>query len=254
MEDALRASEDETRSVLAKSLHTWETYSRLTDGNELLPYDCVRLRAVLGHVPAFLGVNLPDHPLLHNLEHIDCETTEELWITGKSNWRTTIGDCNLPEKVLSSKLLLGLSSGTLCCFTEENRFRDWPGVENIEKPVKGNCIAVYDKLNKKEAATLAQLRMGMARINGYLHRIGVSETDRCDCGAAKETVKHFLLLCTRWDHLRAHLLQHLEMRIGDISFCLGGRSKNQELDPSPWKPNMNVQANASEGQIPSLLC
>jgi hypothetical protein len=100
--------------------------------------------------------------------------------------------------------------------------------------------AIYDTLNKKEAGTLAQLRTGMARINGYLHRIGASDTDQCDCGAAKETVKHFLFLCARWDHLRAHLLQQLETRIGDISFCLGGRSKNVELDPSPWRPNMNA--------------
>ena len=99
---------------------------------------------------------------------------------------------------------------------------------------------IYDTLSKKEAGILAQLRTGMARVNGYLHRIGVSDTDQCDCGVAKETVKHFLFLCARWDHLRARLLQQLGTRIGDLSFCLGGRSKNLELDPSPWKPNMNV--------------
>lgn len=99
---------------------------------------------------------------------------------------------------------------------------------------------IYDTLNKKEAGILAQLRTGMVRLNGYLHRIGVSDTDRCACGAAKETVKHFLFLCARWDHLRTELLQQLGTRIGDISFCLGGRSKNLELDPSPWKPNMNA--------------
>jgi hypothetical protein len=99
---------------------------------------------------------------------------------------------------------------------------------------------IYDTLNKKEAGILAQLRTGMARINSYLYRIGASGTDQCDCGTAKETVKHFLFLCTQWDHLRAHLLQQVGMRIGDISFCLGGRSKNIELDPSPWKPNMNA--------------
>ena len=99
---------------------------------------------------------------------------------------------------------------------------------------------LYDTLNEKEAATPAQFRTDMARINNYLHRIGVSDTDRCDCGAATETVAHFLLLCARRNHLRAHLLQQLERRIGDISFCLRGRSKNLELDPSPWKPNMNA--------------
>jgi hypothetical protein len=99
---------------------------------------------------------------------------------------------------------------------------------------------IYDTLNKKEAGILSQLRTGMARINNYLYRIGASGTDQCDCGTAKETVKHFLFLCTRWDHLRAHLLQQAGVRIGDISFCLGGRSKNIELDPTPWEPNMNA--------------
>ena len=50
MEDALRASKDENRSILAMSLRTWKTYSQHTDGNEELPFDCVNLRAVLGHV------------------------------------------------------------------------------------------------------------------------------------------------------------------------------------------------------------
>jgi hypothetical protein len=99
---------------------------------------------------------------------------------------------------------------------------------------------LYNTLNKKEAGILAQLRTGMARINGYLHRIGACDTDQCECGAAKESVKHFLFLCARWDHLRADLLQHVQTRIGDISFCLGGRSKSLELDPSPWEPNLNA--------------
>ena len=100
--------------------------------------------------------------------------------------------------------------------------------------------AIYDTLNKREAGTLAQLRTGMARINTYLHRIEASDTDQCGCGTAKETVKHFLFLCARWDHLRARLLQQIGPRIGDISFCLGGRSKIRELDPSPWKPDLDA--------------
>ena len=98
--------------------------------------------------------------------------------------------------------------------------------------------ALYDALDRKEASTLAQLRTGMARLNSYLHRIGVSDKDQCECGRGKETVKHFLFLCPRWYHLRAPLLQQVGARIGDISFCLGGRSKNRALDPSPWKPVM----------------
>ena len=112
---------------------------------------------------------------------------------------------------------------------------------DVDSALPGKHIKViYDTFSKKEASILAQLRTGMARLNGYPHRIGSSDTDQCDCAAAKETVKHFLFLCARWDHLRAPLLQQLGARIGDISFGLGGRSKNLELDPSPWKPNINA--------------
>jgi hypothetical protein len=90
--------------------------------------------------------------------------------------------------------------------------------------------AMYNTLKKKETGTLAQLRTGMARVNSYLHRIGASETDQCDCGTAKETVNSFALDGTT---LRAHLLQQVGSRIGDISFCLGGRSKNREMGPLP---------------------
>jgi hypothetical protein len=75
---------------------------------------------------------------------------------------------------------------------------------------------VYNTLKKKETGTLAQLRTGMARINSYLHRIGASETDQCNCGTAKGIVKHFLFLYARWDHLRVHLLQQVGSRIGDL--------------------------------------
>jgi hypothetical protein len=38
---------------------------------------------------------------------------------------------------------------------------------------------LYDRLSWKEASVLAQLRTGMARLNGYLFRIDVAQTDRC---------------------------------------------------------------------------
>jgi ribonuclease HI len=36
---------------------------------------------------------------------------------------------------------------------------------------------IYDALKRREANILAQLRTGMARLNGYLHRIGAAESD-----------------------------------------------------------------------------
>jgi hypothetical protein len=48
---------------------------------------------------------------------------------------------------------------------------------------------LYNTLKRKEASILAQLRTGMARLNGYLHQIGAAESDQCVCRQAKETVK-----------------------------------------------------------------
>lgn len=96
---------------------------------------------------------------------------------------------------------------------------------------------LYDTLKRREASTLAQLRTGMARLNGYLHRIGAAESDQCACGQARETVQHFLFRCTLWTTHRAHLLEQTDTRRGSLSFHLGGKAPS---DSEPWTPNMNA--------------
>lgn len=99
---------------------------------------------------------------------------------------------------------------------------------------------LYDQLNKEEASTLAQLRTGMTRLNDYLYRIGAVESEKCDCGHAKETVEHFLFRCTKWAAFRTEMLLQTDTRRGNLSFFLGGKTAT---DPPGWKPNMNaVQA------------
>ena len=56
---------------------------------------------------------------------------------------------------------------------------------------------LYDSFKRTEAGILAQLRTGMIRLNGYLHQIGVTKSNQCIYGYAKETVKHFLFQCTQ---------------------------------------------------------
>ena len=73
--------------------------------------------------------------------------------------------------------------------------------------------SLYDGLKRNEASILAQLRTGMARLNGYLHRIGAAESNICSCGTAKETVKHFIFRCSKWDNQRRQLLQQMGNRI-----------------------------------------
>ena len=42
-------------------------------------------------------------------------------------------------------------------------------------------------------------------INEYLHRFNIIETAECECGAAKETIDHFLLNCELYDEERDKL-------------------------------------------------
>jgi ribonuclease HI len=100
--------------------------------------------------------------------------------------------------------------------------------------------SLYDRLNRKEAKILAQLRTGMIRLNSYLNRIGAADSDLCACGQASETVEHFLFRCTKWTAMREGMNQCTESRRGSLSFFLGGKSRS---DPDGWQPDMKaVQA------------
>ena len=107
---------------------------------------------------------------------------------------------------------------------------------DIALPGKHTQI-LYDSLNRREASVLAQLRTGMARLNGYLCRIGKAESDQCECGQAKETIKHFLFRCTKWQEHRTEMIAQTNTRRGNLSFYLGGKSRS---DPEKWTPNMDA--------------
>lgn len=96
---------------------------------------------------------------------------------------------------------------------------------------------LYDRLSWKEASVLAQLRTGMARLNGYLYRIKVAETDQCACGQARETVEHFLFRCQKWTTHRREMLQYTHTHRGNMSFFLGGKSPSDNQD---WTPNLEA--------------
>ena len=81
-------------------------------------------------------------------------------------------------------------------------------VKRVDAALPGkHTRQLYDGLSWKETTVLAQLRTGMARLNGYLYRINVAQTDQCACGQARETVEHFLFRCRKWTTQRIALLQ-----------------------------------------------
>ncbi|RFN43213.1 hypothetical protein FIE12Z_12549 [Fusarium flagelliforme] len=96
---------------------------------------------------------------------------------------------------------------------------------------------LYDQLSWKEASVLAQLRTGMARLNGYLYQIRAAPTDECPCGQAKETVEHFLFRCVKWTTQRKEMFQCTNEKRGNLSFHLGDKAAS---DGQKWTPNMDA--------------
>lgn len=65
-------------------------------------------------------------------------------------------------------------------------------------------------LPRASASIIIQLRTGHAPLNRHLHRINRHEHPTCDaCGAAPESVRHYLLECTSYRTHREHMLHSL---------------------------------------------
>jgi hypothetical protein len=99
---------------------------------------------------------------------------------------------------------------------------------------------LYDRLNRIDAAILAQLRGGYCRLNSYLYNIGQTDSQLCEYGQ-KETVEHFLLACPRWANQRQHYWSRDERRELTVAKMCGAYS-SQEIDGpiDKWQPDMQI--------------
>ena len=96
---------------------------------------------------------------------------------------------------------------------------------------------IYDNLTKKEAKVIAQLRTGDAKLNVFLARIKAAESAICACGAAPESVRHFLFSCSRWIRQRREMDAKCPGKEGNIRFFLGAKGPQ---DDEMWTPNMSA--------------
>jgi hypothetical protein len=119
-------------------------------------------------------------------------------------------------------------------------------LQRIDKALPGkHTKKLYNSLNRADAAILTQLRTNISRLNTYLHRIKVTETDKCDCGVL-ETVQHFLFLCPLWRQQRQGMRAAHGSRYCNISYALGGYSDHKENgkivdgEKDKWKPDWNA--------------
>ena len=124
-------------------------------------------------LPPLLRRNLTINPAA--LLHQHNKMIKEKW---KANWR------NSPR---------GVKMAELDDTTPSNNFL--------------NSIS-YSKLTRKAASTLTQICIGHIPLNGYLHKIGRVDSPRCPaCGAAVETIQHFLFTCHSYVYMRWPLVQ-----------------------------------------------
>jgi ribonuclease HI len=123
-------------------------------------------------------------------------------------------------------------------------------LQKIDKALPGSHTKrMYNTLNRIAASILVQLRTNISRLNTYLYKIKVTETDKCECGAT-ETVPHFLFCCPRWSVQRRDMRAAHGSRYCDLSYALGGYSIHEENgkkvdgEKDKWQPNLNaVKAN-----------
>ena len=102
---------------------------------------------------------------------------------------------------------------------------------------------IYDNLDKDDAKVIAQLRSGDAKLNQFLARIKAIESPICACGAAPESIRHFLFSCSKWIHQRRELNAKYPGKEGNVRFFL--RAKGPQ-DDHTWKPNI--------GAIRAVIC
>jgi len=119
----------------------------------------------------------------------------------------------------------------------------------LDKALPGrHTRRLYDKLVQEDAVRLCQLRTGRCRLNGYLARVNAVASELCVCGRP-ETVRHYLIECTRWQDQRAALRQVVGQRWTDLSYLLGGwvdvkGPDGRLLDGrrENWKPDLTAVA------------
>ena len=77
-------------------------------------------------------------------------------------------------------------------------------------------LSQYHKFEStKGEITVIQLRTGYARLNEYLHKINIVDSNKCQCGQI-ESISHYLLECSLYENERENLRRKLFQTCGII--------------------------------------
>ena len=73
-------------------------------------------------------------------------------------------------------------------------------------------VRMHDDFQKIKSILATHIRIERIELNVYLHSRNVSSANssRCDCEWSHQTVKHILMNCSNWTHLRLNMLRDID--------------------------------------------
>ncbi|KAL8647415.1 MAG: hypothetical protein Q9210_005574 [Variospora velana] len=118
MADGVRPDHDSVQDILKSSHASWLSYASNSDFR--YPAD---LRSLLGRVPAFPRNSSQVKEQSSALKYHQSFST--LRISGTSSWRTSLGECELPPKILHHDLPCGFTNSVACHFSTSCPSVNW---------------------------------------------------------------------------------------------------------------------------------